>query len=481
MIVQCDFQASFSFFSAKPIVVQPSDEQMSSDGGLLIFRELDEQLGWTQQFAEVLTDPREEAYVQHSFEEMVRMRIYGVLAGYADQNDHDLLRSDPVFKLIAGRSLDDPDLASQPTLSRFENAIDVPSLFRLEELFLEQFIESFDEPPLHITLDIDTFDDPTHGDQQLTFFHGFYNQYQYLTRLITCAETDQVVAIQLLHGCAHAADSAEDDLSRVIRRLREAFPDVRIDVRGDSAFGAPRMYEMCESEDVYYSLGIGMNAAFQNSTEALLTEAIADFEATGEDQRRFCAFWHRADTWRVQRWVIVKVEVNHQGTNRRAIVTNRPGGFFFFEAAYDGYADRGESENRNKEFKLGLEADRLSDHRYMANLFRLHLHGLAYNLLIRLRRTIAAPALESLEGNLRSEALAGDERKAHQNRRRREDPLGEGQPCTWRMRLIKVACRVKETVRRVVVHLSGCWPFLPHYRDVSEQLLGGQPGEASLG
>lgn len=482
MIVQCDFQVCFSFFDPKPIVVEPSNEQMSSDGGLLLFRQLDEQLGWSQQFAAVLNDPRDSAYVQHAFEEMVRMRVYGVLAGYADQNDHDLLRGDPLFKLIAGRSLDDSDLASQPTLSRFENVIDIPSLFRLEELFLQQFIDSFDQPPLQITLDIDAFDDPTHGEQQLTFFHGYYGQYQYLPRLITCAQTDQVIAVQLLHGSSHAAAAADDDLRRVIRRLREAFPGVRIDVRGDSGFGVPRVYQVCESEEVFYSLGLAMNAVLRRNSQPLLEEAIADFEASGEDQRRFCGFWYRAGSWPVARWVIVKVEVNGQGTNRRAIVTNRPGAFVFFGAAYEAYADRGESENRNKEFKRGLEADRLSDHRYLANLFRLHLHALAYNLLIGLRRTIAAPALESLESDLPPEALSGEARKAYQNRRRQWDPLGEGQPCTWRTRLIKVACRVKESARRVVIRLSGCWPYLHHYRDVAAQLLGDEVGaEASPG
>ena len=136
---------------------------------------------------------------------MVRMRVFGILADYPDQNDHDVLRSDPVFKLIAGRSLKDADLASQPTLSRFENAIDVKSLSRLRDVFVDQFIASFDEPPSQITLDIDPFDDPTHGDQQLTFFHGYYGQYQYLPRAITCAENDLVVMLCLLFGTAHAA------------------------------------------------------------------------------------------------------------------------------------------------------------------------------------------------------------------------------------------------------------------------------------
>ncbi|MBM3477570.1 MAG: hypothetical protein FJX75_30245, partial [Armatimonadetes bacterium] len=154
-------QLSFDFFDSKPVVVEPSAAQVSSDAGLLPFRQLDQRLGLSRQFAEALTDRRHAEWVKHPFLEMTRARIYGILADYADQNDHDVLRSDPVFKLICGRSIDDDPLASQPTLSRFENAIDVKSFFRLEDMLLEQFIASFAKPPTHLTLDIDPFDDPT--------------------------------------------------------------------------------------------------------------------------------------------------------------------------------------------------------------------------------------------------------------------------------------------------------------------------------
>lgn len=205
MIIQSDWQLSFDFFGSRPIVVEPSVAQVSSDAGLLPIRQLDEQLGLTRQFAAALTDRRHGSYIGHTFLEMTRGRVYGILADYADQNDHDVLRSDPIFKLICGRSIDDEDLASQPTLSRFENAINVKNFFALRDVFLDQFIASFAEPPRSLTLDIDTFDDPTHGQQQLTFYHGYYEQYQYLPRVITCAENNMIVMVCLLHGTAHAA------------------------------------------------------------------------------------------------------------------------------------------------------------------------------------------------------------------------------------------------------------------------------------
>ena len=218
------------------------------------------------------------------------MRVFGILAGYPDQNDHDTLRSDPVFKLVAGRSLDEDDLASQSTLSRFENAIDVKSLLRLRDVFLDQFIASFDKPPTRITLDIDPFDDPTHGGQQLTFFHGYYRQHQYLPRLITCAENDLMVMLCLLFGTAHAALGAADDLEYLVSRLREAFPGVRIVLRPDSGFGVPAMYTICEKLEIDYTIGIGMNPTLKKWSEALLEHCVEQFEATGQPQRKFCAF-----------------------------------------------------------------------------------------------------------------------------------------------------------------------------------------------
>ena len=474
MILQSVWQKSFGFFEI-PVVVEASEAELTSDAGLLPIREFDEKIGLTEQFAAALTDLRYWPSVVHDLQEMVRMRIYGILADYPDQNDHDVLRSDPVFKLIAGRSPEDDDLASQPTLSRFENAIDVKSLRRLQDVFIEQYIGSFDKPPSCITLDIDPFDDPTHGQQQLTFFHGYYRQYQYLPRAITCADTDQVVMLCLLFGSAHPALGADDDLRYLVGRLRNAFPGVRIVLRADSGFGVPRMYNVCEALEIDYSIGIGMNVALKNKSDSLLQHCVEQHEATGLSQRKFCAFWYQAASWPAQRWVVIKCEANSQGTNRRAIVTNRPGAFVLPGATYDAYADRGESENRNKELKCGLQADRLSDHRYMANLFRLYLHATAYNLLVRLRRLIADPPPEPKDAEVPDEALAGRQRRRRHNRRRERDPLGEGHPCTWQTRLIKVAARVTVSVRRVLVEISGSWPYLNHYRKVSEQVFAFSP------
>ena len=216
-----------------------------------------------------------------------------------------------------------------------------------------------------------------------------------------------------------------------------------------------------------------MNARLKKLSDSLLKQAVLQYEATGQPQRLFTAFWYRADSWPAQRWVVLKCEANPQGTNRRAVVTNRAGATVLPGAAYDGFADRGESENRNKELKNGLLADRLSDHRYFANLFRLYLHTAAYNLLVRMRHAVADPPHEPTNDGVPAEALAGRRRRGWHNRRREHDPLGEGQPCTWRTRLIKVAARVRETTRRVVVQLSASWPYLKHFQEVVHRLLAG--------
>ncbi|HWA00504.1 MAG TPA: IS1380 family transposase [Caulobacterales bacterium] len=467
MSIQAALPLEYDLLGGLPIQVEAVLEQVTSDAGLLPIRELDERLGWTAGFAAQLRDARVGG--AHRMAEMVRQRVFGILADYPDQNDHDTLRADGLFKIIAGRRPDDPDLASQPTLSRMENAVTAGDLLRLKAWFLEQFVASFAEPPRTLTLDIDVFDDPTHGQQQLTFFHGYYSQYQYLARAITCAENDQVVFPALLFGTAHATLGADVDLQMIVARLRAAWPDVRIHLRADSGYATPAFFAACQQLDIDYTIGIGMNAVLKRESEATLEAAVSAWETTHEPQRRFTALEYQSGSWDAPRWTIVKCEAHAQGTNRRAVVTNRRGARVLPQGAYDEYADRGESENRNKELKCELKADRLSDHRYMANSFRLALHTLAYNLLVRVRRLVAdPPAPPRAENELPPEARVGREKRKAFNRRRQADPLGEGHASTWRTQLIKVAARIIASTRRVRVLLSAAWPFWDHLAKVTQ-------------
>ena len=476
---------AYDFFSSRPVKLELSTSPLSSDAGLLVVRQFDERIGLTDHFAAALQDTRDPAFAKLTLLDMVRQRIFGIIADYADQNDHDTLRSDPVFKLLAGRLPGGRDLASQPTLSRFENAVTIADLWRLRDVLIDDFIQSFDKPPTRLTLDMDAFDDTTHGAQQLTFFHGHYDQYQYLPIAITCAENDAVVLVGLRHGTCAAFLGADDDLRYIVERLREVWPDVHIHVRADSGFGVPLMYTTSEDLRLTYTFGFGMNPRVKTMSDALLAQAVAQYEQTGEPQRLFMALEYQADSWPMARPIVIKAEAHAGGTNRRAVVTNRVGWQVSPQGVYDEYAQRGESENRNKELKCELQADRLSDHRFLANFFRLYLHAAALNLMIRLRRTIALPPLTPTQigvpSALPAETLDEPDRKRFFNRRRQRDPLGEGFACTWRTRLIKVAAEVITRSRRIIVRLSSTWPHLDHFMQVSHAVLAMQPLPSASG
>ena len=190
---------------------------------------------------------------------------------------------------------------------------------------VDEFIQSFATPPWHLTLDLDAFDDPAHGDQQLIMFHGYYDQYQYLPIAITCAENDMVVLIGLRHGTCSATLGVDNDLRYLVGRLRAVWPDVHIHVRADSGFGVPMMYDVCQELRLSYTFGIGMNSRLRDLSDDLLKQAVKDFEETREPQRLFLADRYQAGTWSAAQPIVIKVEVHAQGTNRRAVVTNRPG------------------------------------------------------------------------------------------------------------------------------------------------------------
>jgi Transposase DDE domain group 1 len=440
-------QRTFDFFPHLPVVVQRHSGQLSSDAGLLPLRQFDQRWDYTARMVQCLHDPKPSR--EHSLLSMLRQRLFGILAGYEDCNDHDTLRDDPVFKLVAGRLPEDDPLASQPTLSRFENTITPAELQKLIDFTIATGIERLKQKhggqlPASLTLDLDATDDPTHGHQQLTLFHGYYGQYQYFPLIISEPTTKHVFVAWLRPGTVHASLGADDDLMRIVNALRKEKPDIAIHVRGDAGFGLPVMYEICEENGLSYTLGFSSNPRLKKLAGGLMQQAVEQYQRTKQKARLFECFQYQCDSWSHPRTVIAKAECHADGTNLRFVVTNLPNVQTAEQGqkTYDDYIQRGESEQRMDELKNGLHMDRLSCHRFMANFFRLLLHTAAFNLLNAVRDHADLPQV-----------------------------LRVGQPCTWRLHLIKVAAEIVQTTRRIVVKLAGNWPWWHLYESVADRVL----------
>lgn len=439
-------QLGFDFIPGKRVVLRPVAGELTSDAGLLAVRQFDERVGWTARFAACLEDGRDDP--THSLLSMIRQRVYGIIAGYEDCNDHDTLRDDPVFKLIAGKLPDGDALASQPTLSRLENAVTTASLLRLTGLMLELGVQRVRRVhggrlPPRVTIDLDPTDDPSHGAQQLTFFHGFYDQHQYYPMIVSEPTSKHVFVAWLRHGTCPASLGADDDVRRIAQALQRVNPGTRLFVRGDTNVGNPEMYRLCENDGHTYTFGLTTNSKLKGWAQPLVHRAAREYARTGRKQRLFAFRWYRARTWDRRRVVVAKAECGPEGTNLRFIVTNlRVKSGKTAEQTYDLYVQRGESEQRMDELKNGLAAGRLSCRRFRANFLRLMLHTLAFNLLNALRAHAGVP-----------------------------EELRRARPETWRSKVIKVAAAVVQTTRRVVIELSASWPFWPLLQRVARRAL----------
>lgn len=425
----CHNQLSFANLDSRSVVAEFSAGPMTSDGGSLLLREIDLLMGLSSSMVQALSERRDLAKVHHGQETLLRQRLFAIAMGYEDCNDHQTLRSDPGLKTAVG-SLPEtgPALASQPTLSRFENSIGNAELRRLSDVLIEAYIAAHQAPRRLIVLDVDSTDDPTHGQQQLSMFHGYYDQYMLHPLLIFDGVSGFPLAAVLRAGNAHASKGAAAILKRIIRRLKQAYPKATILVRADAGFAVPAIYRLLESEKVKYTIGLITNGRLRKRAANLVLKAEEGFAKTGQKQRFFGSFYHQADSWSQSRRVIAKVERLPQGLNTRFVVTN-----ILFESAdeiYDSiYTGRGDAENRIKELKLYLKADRLSCTRFKANQFRLLMHTFAFALLWRLRQSLAGTEL----------AAATVE--------------------TIKLKLLKIGARVIQSVRRVHFSLPSAYPY----------------------
>ncbi len=402
--------------------------RITSDGGLLWLAETDSEMGLCEALSECVSEWRKREG-RHSLLSLVRQRVFQIACGYEDQNDSDFLREDPLLKLSCGSSPESgPDLASQPTISRMENAATGRSCRQIAEVLFERYLNEREQDgaaPEKVLLDFDATDDPTHGDQEGSYYHGYYRQHMYHPLLVFDGESGHLISALLRAGNTHASNSSVAVLKRIVRRLRERWPEVEIELRADAGFAVPAIYEYCESEGITYTIALITNPKLQEMAEDLLEEAQESYEDTSHKARLFSEGLYEAASWERARRVVYKGEAMEKGTNTRFVVTTRndeP------KALYEFYTQRGEGENWIKDFKLHVKADRLSCHRFMANQFRLLLHAAAYWLMDALRRKL-------IEGGSRRMQLD-----------------------TLRLGLIKIGGRVRELATKVRLHLASGHP-----------------------
>ena len=380
----------FAEFGPSPLEVDFLGGRLTSDGGLAWVAEADETLELTAAFAHELVDWRTRRG-RHDLATLVRQRVYQIVCGYEDQNDADALRADPLLKQVCGRLPETGrDLASQPTFSRLENAVTARTCYRVAQALGAIYLRERERDgiPTHLVLDLDGTDDPTHGEQEGTAYHGYYGQYQYFPLLIFDGQTDQLITAVLRPGTVHASYGVVPVLKRIVTAARVRWPGVTLEIRADSGFAIPALYAYCEAEQIGYTIGLARNDRLETAVAELQAEATRQSVVQdGAKVRLLGETTYQADSWPHPRRVIMKAEILPKGPNTRFVVTSRADDP---SALYAWYTDRGESENWIKDLKAGCFADRLSCHRFWANQFRLLLHAAAYWLLDTLRRWLTA-------------------------------------------------------------------------------------------
>ena len=375
-------QYSFQFasISGKKVTADFSGGDVTSDAGVLVMKETANKIGIIERLVQAIHDERHQSYVKHESTELFTQRILQIVCGYEDANDSNDLRIDPGFKAACDRLPSEADLASQSTITRFENSITTKDIYRIAEVFVDQFVASYDTPPEAIVLDMDDTEDETHGAQQLSLFNGYHDEYCYMPYFIFEGRTGKLITSILRPGKRPDGKQIRAIIKRVIKRIRKAWPTVGILFRGDSHFATPKLYSWCDKYNVYYVHGLTKNSTLKELAKSTLAAAHRRYETFGEKARVFKELPYQACTWHRALRVIIMAEVSERGENLRFIVTNleheRPS--FLYETAYCG---RGQMENFIKEHKIALRSGRTSCHSFIANCFRLMLHSAAYVIM----------------------------------------------------------------------------------------------------
>ena len=442
-MTKCTGQIGLFSIGRRRVTIESNGTFITSNAGVLLASRIERRLGLASKLSAVLRDERDPALVKHSYENQMRQRLLQIACGYEDCNDASELRLEPAFQTAMGRvaGLEESALASQPTLSRFEQR-EADELLRMSEvlvdLCIDQLLARGPKAWSDIVLEFDSTDDPTHGAQQLTMFHGYYDQYMYHPLLVFDAE-GWPVAVVLRPGRASASHGAASVLVRIFKKIVARLPrQARITLRADAGFAIPELYELCEAMGMRYVIGQITHGSYKARAAEVLAEAVRRYEETGTKVRVFTEFEYQAESWTHSRRVIGKAEKMAEGEYLRFILTNIED--LDPEATYDHYTERGQSENFIKDLKNAMFADRLSCSAFMANQFRLLLHTAAYIVMLELRRDLADTALSTAQMD------------------------------TLRLKLLKIGACIVVTARRIWVQLSEFDPSRPLFEYVSRRL-----------
>jgi hypothetical protein len=452
-MTECN-QSSFGFEASgrREIVARFDGGTISSDGGAFLLRQTDKRLNLLPRLAECFLDGRNQVLVDHSILEMLSQRVYGLALGYEDINDHEQLRNDPVFGVLAGREkLEDP-LGGKSTLNRMELGTGAPDRYKkitfwkegIDEVLVKVFLESYQEAPEQIILDIDTTDLPLHGKQEGRFFHGYYDHYCYLPLYIFCGE--QVLCARLREANRDAAFGSLVEIQRIVVQIRASWPEVKIILRGDSGFCRNELMSWCEAHQVDFVFGMARNQRLRRIIGAEMHAATEQWKQTGKPARVFSEFRYQTKKtkrggWDRERRVAAKAEHIDGKENPRFVVTSMTSEEWQAQALYeDLYCGRGDMENRIKE-QFSLFADRVSAETMRANQMRLYLSAMAYILINGLRRL----GLKATE-------------------------LAQAQVSTIRTKLLKIGAQIRVTVRKVWVSMASSYPWQDLYQQVWKNL-----------
>lgn len=422
MSTEKPIQLQFTSLQKKKIIARFDEPQVSSDGGAILIREILRDTGITKALADALRDPRHRSYTKHFDEQLLSQRIIQICCGYPDANDCDTLRSDPMIKLAAQHLPDEPDLASQPTMSRLENRVSVNDLVRVGYALIDLFIASFPKPPQMIVLDMDPTADHVHGNQQLALFNGFEDEYCFMPFHVYDGVTGKLITTVLRPGKTPTANEIIALLKRLVKRLRQAFPKTVLTFRGDAHHTKPAVIDWLGQNAVHFITGLSINNRLKDLFSETVRQAQTRFDRTGRETRVYASGWYAAQSWSTPQRVVCRVLVNKQGVDMRFVVTS----FRSAKARYlydTVYCSRGKMELMIKDHKRGLDSDRTSCHRFLANQFRLFLHSAAYIVMHYLRDIY-------LKGTR----------------------LARAQFTTIRLRLLKIGTRVEQGKTRLVLH-----------------------------